>query len=73
MLAVSGLGWGAVMAGKAARFEDLSNDQRQKTQAALEAFRRIVSQPEFNDPGERGVPRNARERHGRRHRGEDRR
>jgi predicted anti-sigma-YlaC factor YlaD len=51
MLAVSGLGWGAVMAGKAARFEDLSNDQRLKTLAALEAFQKIVSQPEFNDPG----------------------
>jgi predicted anti-sigma-YlaC factor YlaD len=51
MIAVSGLGWGAVMAGKAARFEDLSNVQRQKTQEALEAFKRIVSQPEFNDPG----------------------
>jgi predicted anti-sigma-YlaC factor YlaD len=51
VIAVSGLGWGAVMAGKAARFEDLSKVQKQKTQAALDAFRKIVAQPEFNDPG----------------------
>jgi predicted anti-sigma-YlaC factor YlaD len=50
MIAVSGLGWGAVMAGKAARFEDLSNDQRLRTLEALDAFKKIVAQPEFNDP-----------------------
>ena len=60
MLAVSGLGWGAVMAGKAARFEDLSIVQRQKTLEALDAFKKIVSQPEFNDPGQRGLPGDAR-------------
>lgn len=51
MLAVSGLGWGAVMAGRAARFEDLSKVAREKQQAAVDAFRKILESPEFTDPG----------------------
>ncbi|MGZ8607155.1 MAG: anti-sigma factor family protein [Actinomycetota bacterium] len=51
MLAVSGLGWGAVMAGRAARFEDLSKVARQKQQDATAAFQKILASSEFNDPG----------------------
>ena len=51
MLAVSGLGWGAVMAGRAARFEDLSKAARERQQAAVDAFRKILESPEFTDPG----------------------
>lgn len=51
MVAVSGLGWGAVMAGRAARFEDLSKVQKQRTQAAIEAFQEFLNSEEFNDPG----------------------
>jgi predicted anti-sigma-YlaC factor YlaD len=50
MLAVSGLGWGAVMAGRAARFEDLSKVARQRQQDALEAFREFLNSQEFKDP-----------------------
>jgi hypothetical protein len=50
MLAVSGLGWGAVMAGQAARFEDLSKVAREKQQAAVEAFQEVINSQEFNDP-----------------------
>jgi predicted anti-sigma-YlaC factor YlaD len=50
MLAVSGLGWGAVMAGRAARFEDLSKVARQRQQDALEAFRAFLNSQEFKDP-----------------------
>lgn len=51
MLAVSGLGWGAVMAGRAARFEDLSKVAQKKQQDATAAFRKILASSEFNDPG----------------------
>ena len=51
MLALSGLGWGAVMAGRAARFEDLSKAEQQKRQDANAAFRQILNSSEFNDPG----------------------
>lgn len=50
MIAMSGLGWGAVMAGRAARFEDLSNEAQRKQQLALDAFRKILESQEFNDP-----------------------
>lgn len=50
MVAVSGLGWGAVMAGRAARFEDLSKVAQRRQQAAVEAFRAILDSQEFNDP-----------------------
>jgi predicted anti-sigma-YlaC factor YlaD len=51
MLAVSGLGWGAVMAGRAARFEDLSKVAQKKQQDANAAFQKILLSSEFNDPG----------------------
>jgi predicted anti-sigma-YlaC factor YlaD len=50
MLAVSGLGWGAVMAGRAARFEDLSKVARQRQQDAIAAFQAILNSQEFTDP-----------------------
>lgn len=50
MIAVSGLGWGAVMAGRAARFEDLSNVARRKQQDALAAFRKVLDNQVFDDP-----------------------
>jgi Putative zinc-finger len=50
MLAVSGLGWGAVMAGKAARSEAQAQQTIQSGQDAFERFRQLLSTPEFNDP-----------------------
>lgn len=50
MVAVAGLGWGAVMAGRASRSEDLVKLARQKQQAAIEAFQGILDSQEFNDP-----------------------
>lgn len=51
MLALSGLGWGAVMAGRAGRLEDQVEDQRQKQRAALERFREgVIAQIEGADP-----------------------
>ncbi|MEO8423964.1 MAG: zf-HC2 domain-containing protein [Actinomycetota bacterium] len=51
MLAVSGLGWGAVMAGRAARFEDLTRAARQGQQDAIALFREeVLNSAEFKDP-----------------------
>lgn len=50
VLAVAGLGWGAVMAGRAARLEDRVTVQADKAQTALENFRRLVQQVQFSDP-----------------------
>jgi hypothetical protein len=51
MVAVSGLGWGAVMAGRAARFAATAETQRQRTADATARFSRLISSSEFNDPG----------------------
>lgn len=51
MVAVSGLGWGAVMAGRAARSDDLARLAQQEQQDALEAFREVLDSGVFDDPG----------------------
>jgi hypothetical protein len=50
MMAVSGLGWGAVMAGKAARSEAQAEANTKRQQTAIEAFQHILQTSEFNDP-----------------------
>jgi hypothetical protein len=51
MLALSGLGWGAVMAGRAGRLEDQVDRQRQRQQEALASFREeVIAQIEGADP-----------------------
>jgi len=50
MMAVSGLGWGAVMAGKAARSEAQAQQTIQNGENALDDFRHILGSSEFNDP-----------------------
>jgi len=50
MVAVSGLGWGAVMAGRAARFEDLSKVAQKKQHDAAADFAKFINSAEFNDP-----------------------
>jgi hypothetical protein len=51
MLALTGLGWGAVMAGRAGRLQDQVEIQRQKQQDALERFRsQVIAQIEGADP-----------------------
>ena len=52
MVAVSGLGWGAVMAGRAERSEDRAKLAQQKQQDALEAFQQqVLDSAEFKIPG----------------------
>jgi len=50
MMAVSGLGWGAVMAGKAARTEAQAQQTIKNGEDALDQFRTILGSSEFNDP-----------------------
>lgn len=52
-IAVSGLGWGAAMAGRAARFEARADVATLQQQSALEEFRRLVGSVEFSDPQDR--------------------
>ncbi|HZP90106.1 MAG TPA: zf-HC2 domain-containing protein [Actinomycetota bacterium] len=42
MVAVAGLGWGAVMAGRADRFADRAARAEQRREAALEQFRKVL-------------------------------
>lgn len=51
MIAISGLGWGAVMAGRAARFAETAAVQRQRTADALRRFSEYLDSSEFNAPG----------------------
>lgn len=51
MLALTGLGWGAVMAGRAGRLQDQVTFQKQQQQDALERFRgEVIAQIEGADP-----------------------
>jgi Putative zinc-finger len=50
MLAVSGLGWGAVMAGRAARSDEAAQEQTRAAENAAEQFRRLLATVEFADP-----------------------
>ncbi len=50
MVAVSGLGWGAVMAGRAARFEDLSEQVKDEQADAAQRFQQLLAELEFADP-----------------------
>jgi len=51
MVALSGLGWGAVMAGRAARFEATAAQQKQRTADVVRRFSDYLNSAEFNDPG----------------------
>ena len=51
MVAVSALGWGAVMAGRAARFAATAAQQEQRTADAARRFADYLNSAEFNDPG----------------------
>ncbi len=53
MVAVSGLGWGAMMAGRASRFEETAKKQKARTADIAENFAKILNSQEFNDPGNR--------------------
>ena len=50
MLALSGLGWGAVMAGRAGRLQDRFDSQRQKQQQAIANFQELIRDLEGADP-----------------------
>jgi putative zinc finger protein len=50
MLALSGLGWGAVMAGRAGRLEDQVEIQRQQQQQAIANFKELIKDLEGADP-----------------------
>jgi len=50
MLAVSGLGWGAVMAGRAARSDEAALVTTLRQQSAVEKFSRILASADFSDP-----------------------
>jgi len=49
MVAVLGLGWGAVMAGRAARSEQTARTATQNQASAFERFKRIIATVEFLD------------------------
>ncbi|MEP7059757.1 MAG: zf-HC2 domain-containing protein [Actinomycetota bacterium] len=51
MLAVAGLGFGAVMAGRAARFRDIAITTSVRNRDAVATFRQILQSIEFTDPG----------------------
>jgi hypothetical protein len=52
-LALSGLGWGAVMAGRAARFQDQADAALRQQQAALDQFAHFIGTAPFSNPDNR--------------------
>jgi hypothetical protein len=50
MLAVLGTGWGAVMAGRAARSDRVAQDEISRSQTAVQRFRDLLTSSEFGDP-----------------------
>ncbi|MEA2521919.1 MAG: hypothetical protein QOI81_1565, partial [Actinomycetota bacterium] len=50
MVAVAGLGFGAVMAGRAARFKEQAITKSAENRSAFSNFRRILQGMEFSDP-----------------------
>jgi predicted anti-sigma-YlaC factor YlaD len=48
-LALSGLGWGAVMAGRAARFQDQVDEANSQKQLALKQFADVIGTAEFTN------------------------
>lgn len=50
MVAVAGLGWGAVMAGRAQRSEEQTKVAISRQQSAADKFDRLISTLEFSDP-----------------------
>jgi len=55
MVAVAGLGWGAVMAGKAARSEEAAKVATLRQQGAADRFESLVTSVEFADPSNQVV------------------
>lgn len=55
MIAVAGLGWGAVMAGKAARSEEAAKVATARQQGAADRFDWLMSNAEFADPSNQVV------------------
>jgi predicted anti-sigma-YlaC factor YlaD len=53
MVAVSGLGWGAMMAGRASRFEETAKKQKARTADVVRDFAKFLNSQEFTDPGNR--------------------
>ncbi len=50
VLALSGLGWGAVMAGRAGRYEERAQQAIKAQHVAFEKFRDVIEQAELADP-----------------------
>jgi hypothetical protein len=50
LLAVLGTGWGAVMAGRAARSDEVARDAVLRQHSAVERFRELLITAEFSDP-----------------------
>ncbi len=53
MVAVSGLGWGAVMAGRAERFRERADEAIAQGNEASERFAGLIASPPFQDPENR--------------------
>ena len=53
MMAVSGLGWGAMMAGRASRFEETAKTAKARTANVARDFAEFLNSQEFTDPGNR--------------------